>query len=151
MSGNRQPAVNNRPLSERPWLYQRGTSGNPTGRTASKDIAALARKYAPAAICALVQALEDPRTRVPAAVALLNRGYGLPTQPVEGEGAQSFTVMHLIAAREIAAQMQAAIKTGAPMPPTIDAVMEAQEVLAAAAKNGIGTQQPPPDLTPALE
>jgi hypothetical protein len=60
--------------------------------------------------------------------------------------------MHLIAAREVAAQMQAAIKTGAPMPPTIDAVMEAQELLAAAAKNGIGTQQPPPDLcTPALE
>jgi hypothetical protein len=38
---------------------------------------------------------------VPAAVALLNRGYGLPVQPIEGEGAQSLTLLHLIAAKEV--------------------------------------------------
>jgi hypothetical protein len=109
MSGNRQPAVNNRPLSERPWLFQRGTSGDPTGRTASKDIAALARKYAPHAIRALVEALDDPWTRAPAAVALLNRGYGLPTLPIEG-GAQNISFLHLVAAREISERLQAELQ-----------------------------------------
>jgi HEAT repeat protein len=47
------------------------------------DIEALARTYTPEAIKALVSALKEPRERVAAAVALLNRGYGLPGQVVD--------------------------------------------------------------------
>jgi hypothetical protein len=35
---------------------------------------------------ALVTALKNAKTRVPAAIALLDRGWGKPTQPVEGLG-----------------------------------------------------------------
>ena len=45
-----------------------------------KDIQELARAHSPEAIRALVAALADPRSRVAAAVALLDRGYGRPTQ-----------------------------------------------------------------------
>jgi hypothetical protein len=34
---------------------------------------------------ALVAALDNPRERVPAAVALLERGWGKPVQPIEGD------------------------------------------------------------------
>ena len=56
-------------------------SPNPGGRPkAAIDIQALARDKCPDAIKALFDALSDPRTRVSAAVALLDRGYGRPSQ-----------------------------------------------------------------------
>ena len=68
----------------RPWPP--GQSGNPGGRPkASLDIQALARQHTPEAIAALVDALANPRERVSAAVALLDRGWGRPTQSLAGD------------------------------------------------------------------
>jgi hypothetical protein len=85
-----------------------------------------------------VDALKRPKEAVPAAVALLNRGWGLPTQPITGEGPQPITVMHLVAAREVSEEIQRALEAanGTTPPPTIDAA----------------PSQEPPDLcAPALE
>ena len=55
------------------------------GREAALDIQTLARQHTPDAIAALVAALANPRERVSAAVALLDRGWGKPTQPLAGD------------------------------------------------------------------
>ena len=56
--------------------YPRGKPGNPGGRPKGlQNIKALARSHTERAIDALVLALRDRSTRVPAAVALLDRGY----------------------------------------------------------------------------
>jgi hypothetical protein len=47
----------------------------------------LARAATPAAIAALVAALANPRERVSAAVALLDRAWGKPTLPLAGDAA----------------------------------------------------------------
>jgi hypothetical protein len=62
-----------------PRAFKPGQSGNPAGRKPLiDDIHALARQHAPAAIEALVAALRDPDRAIPAAIALLDRGYGKP-------------------------------------------------------------------------
>lgn len=66
--------------------FQPGQSGNPKGRAAENaEIKALARQHTSAAIEALAAALTDPKQRVAAAVALLDRAYGKPVQQVTGE------------------------------------------------------------------
>lgn len=65
-------------------LFQPGQSGNPGGRPKG-NATSLARKHTAEAIEALVLALKNPKERVPAAVALLNRGWGQPKQPIEGD------------------------------------------------------------------
>jgi hypothetical protein len=61
--------------------FQQGESSNPGGRPAIlKNLQALAREHTEEAINALVAALKHPATRVAAATALLDRGYGKPIQ-----------------------------------------------------------------------
>jgi hypothetical protein len=63
--------------------WKPGQSGNPAGRKPLiDDIHALARQHAPEAMQALVDALRDPDRAIPAAVAILDRGYGRPPQAI---------------------------------------------------------------------
>lgn len=67
--------------------FVKGQSGNPGGRAKGLgDIRALAQSHAPKAMAVLVAALtdDDPRVRVKAAEALLDRGYGKPAQSITG-------------------------------------------------------------------
>ena len=68
--------------------WQKGQSGNPGGRPrADVQVRELARAHTAAALKALVTALQskNERTRVAAAEALLDRGWGRPGQAVTGE------------------------------------------------------------------
>jgi hypothetical protein len=66
--------------------FQPGQSGNPNGRRKEDfRVKELARAQTEAAINALVAALADEKTRVSAAIALLDRGYGKPAQAITGE------------------------------------------------------------------
>ena len=101
-----------------PW--PKGYSPNPSGRPTaalddgknalqSIDVQALAREHTAAAIGALVKALENPKERVPAAVALLNRGWGLPRQTIETDPAASPILLHLVAARTTSEELCATL------------------------------------------
>jgi hypothetical protein len=54
-----------------------------------------------------VQALQDPRHKVAAAEALLDRGFGRPRQTIETTDGASSLMLHLEAAMRVSAQMQA--------------------------------------------
>lgn len=70
-----------------------GKSGNPSGRRKPDDsLEALCRIHTPEAVAALVQALKNPRERVPAAIALLDRGWGKPVQMVSGDANRPLVV-----------------------------------------------------------
>lgn len=79
---------NNR--TEKPWLFQPGQSGNPGGRPRElKEVIALARQHTAAAVEALFAIAaggQNEAARVSAASALLDRGWGKPVQPHDGDG-----------------------------------------------------------------
>jgi hypothetical protein len=67
--------------------FPKGVSGNPGGRPkVLGDVQELAREQSPQAINTLSKIMNDEKTppaaRVAAANALLDRGYGKPTQPI---------------------------------------------------------------------
>lgn len=69
--------------------FKKGESGNPGGRPKENDeLKALAREYTAEAIerIAFWMRTEEARTSLAAAMALLDRGYGKPTQATEVSG-----------------------------------------------------------------
>ena len=70
-------------------VWKKGQSGNPGGRPKElKEIVKLARSYGPEAIKRLAYWVrsKNARASVAAAQALLDRGYGKPSQPIEASG-----------------------------------------------------------------
>jgi hypothetical protein len=66
--------------------FRPGISGNPSGRPkVDVRVKELARAHTEQAIQTLVDALQNERTCVAAAVALLDRGWGKPAQAITGE------------------------------------------------------------------
>src|SRR5262249_21346575 len=95
-------------------LWQKGQpSANPGGRPKGPvaDIAALAREYGPHAIATLVKCLSDPKHRVAAATALLDRGYGRPRP--NGGGRPNGAGVHLIAAKLVSEPLEPTPATNA--------------------------------------
>jgi len=69
--------------------FEKGQSGNPGGRPkAVAEVRELARQHTPEAIAALAKVMSDGTSeaaRVAAATAMLDRGWGKPTQPIAGD------------------------------------------------------------------
>lgn len=81
MAGSSTPKPKKRRGPGRP--FQKGQSGNPSGRQhIPAEVIELARSYAPEAIDRLAYWMraDDPRASPSASIALLNRGYGMPSQ-----------------------------------------------------------------------
>lgn len=88
-------------------LWKPGQSGNPGGRKQDprmRSLQELARQHTEEAVMALVKSLKDPKVRVPAACALLDRGWGRPKQHIEATG-DGTAVLHLLAAQMVSREL----------------------------------------------
>lgn len=87
--------------------FKPGVSGNPSGRKPDKALREMCRALTSDAVDALKIALADPKTAVPAAVAILNRGWGMPAQAiaVSTDAFSEMTLEHLIALATVAERL----------------------------------------------
>jgi len=103
MSAALTPAVTK---TVRPTAWKPGQSGNPGGRRDPRRISLteMCRAHTKDAVEALVASLTDPKVRVPAACALLDRGWGRPKQHIEASG-DGTAVLHLLAAQMVSREL----------------------------------------------
>ena len=78
--------------------WQPGQSGNPSGKARQQSLVELCKANTEEAVKTLIVAMrfKGPQ-QVPAAIAILDRGWGKPTQRIESEGGDSVH-LHLLAA-----------------------------------------------------
>ena len=92
------PAENSKPARVRGRPFVKGVSANPGGRPKGvAEVQELARQHTQTAIDALVKIAESGKSesaQAMAAQALLDRGWGKPTQPVEHAGAGGGPIQH---------------------------------------------------------
>jgi hypothetical protein len=94
--------------------FMPGKSGNPGGRPrAAVNVQELARQHTEQAVRTLVEALRDPKLKVQAAQALLDRGWGRPPQTIHTEGQTSITLLHLAAAQMASSELISKLKPAA--------------------------------------
>jgi len=72
----------------RPGTFKPGKSGNPKGRPkVNASLKEMAKKYTQEAVAVLVEVMQDkkapPASRITAATAILDRGYGRPVPSAE--------------------------------------------------------------------
>jgi hypothetical protein len=79
------------------------------------DVQQLARSFTEQAVLTLVEALRDPRLKVQAAVAILDRGWGRPVTPVVANDASDRWELHLLAAKAISVELRAEREPGPPL------------------------------------
>ena len=90
--------------------FPKGVSGCPGGRP-RQDVTALARAHTVDAIEALVAALKRPKEAVPAAVALLDRGWGRPVQAIAADPEHPpLQQLHLLAAHVVSRELILALE-----------------------------------------
>ena len=90
--------------------FPKGVSGCPGGRP-RQDVTALARAHTVDAIEALVAALKRPKEAVPAAVALLDRGWGRPVQAISADPEHPpLQQLHLLAAHVVSRELILALE-----------------------------------------
>ena len=100
-------STNSAPMPQRRsgGSWKPGQSGNPSGKPRGDvNIAELARSHAPAALAALVAALQSPKERVSAATVILDRAFGRPKQTIDTTGDGTLT-LHLLAAQTIGREL----------------------------------------------
>lgn len=77
--------------------FVKGQSGNPGGKPKGYGgLVAAARAHTEEAVRTLVESLRDPKLRVQAAVALLDRGWGRPPQTIQGDPENPLTVIGML-------------------------------------------------------
>ena len=69
----------------------------------------MCREHAPDAVATLVAALKDPRHKVAAALALLDRGFGKPVQAITTNPDGAPAMLHLLAAQAVGGELLAAL------------------------------------------
>ena len=114
-------ALNFRPPSINGW--QPGQSGNPKGRPRERDrdtLQDLCRAQTEEAVKTLIVCMRNPKERLPAAIAILDRGWGKPKQVIEAEGGVTNVTLHLLAAQLVSEQLAAQQQ----QPPTLNAEPE---------------------------
>jgi hypothetical protein len=106
MHATENSSEQSRSVSNKPWQFKPGQTGNPGGRPRVVwEVRALAQQHAPAAIQRLVTLMtsEDERVSVAAAQALLDRALGRPEQAV------AVTIPDSAPGREITDALEAAV------------------------------------------
>jgi Family of unknown function (DUF5681) len=97
-----------KPHKPNPGQFQKGQSGNPGGRPKMPDeLKAAMQGLADTAVKVLKDAMngDDPRARILAANAVLDRGYGKPAQTVNAKFENvDMSGAHLAALQELAAK-----------------------------------------------